>query len=330
MPALARLAETVRTMERQARKVRAPDRALQVAAAEPGAVAHPCDESSLRGAWKRPELGLIAPILVGPQRAHRGGGRASHGSTSRRFEVVDAPHSEPRPRRPFALAREGKAEALMKGSLHTDELMGAVVKRETGLRTSRRVSHCFVMDVPGHDRVAHHHRCGSQHRADARGQGRTSSRTRSTSRMRWAWRSRGWRSSRRWRRSTRRCRRRSRPRRCARWPTAARSPAALLDGPLALDNAINLDAAQDQEDRFAGRRAGRHPRRARSRSRQHAGQEPDVHGRRGCGRDRARRARADHPHQPGRFGHDAARFLRGGGAGRASARREQLRAKAVA
>ena len=63
---------------------------------------------------------------------------------------MDAPHSEASAAAAVALVREGKAEALMKGSLHTDELMGAVVKRETGLRTARRISHCFVMDVPGH------------------------------------------------------------------------------------------------------------------------------------------------------------------------------------
>jgi phosphate acetyltransferase len=64
--------------------------------------------------------------------------------------MVDAPHSEASAAAAVALVREGRAEALMKGSLHTDELMAAVVKRETGLRTARRISHCFVMDVPGH------------------------------------------------------------------------------------------------------------------------------------------------------------------------------------
>ena len=69
------------------------------------------------------------------------------------FEVVDAPHSVASAETAVRLAREGKAEMLMKGSLHSDEIMAAVVKRETGLRTSRRVSHCFVMDVPAIDRV---------------------------------------------------------------------------------------------------------------------------------------------------------------------------------
>jgi phosphate acetyltransferase len=64
---------------------------------------------------------------------------------------VDAQHSHDSAAKAVELVRLGEAEALMKGSLHTDELMGAVVKRETGLRTGRRISHCFVMDVPGHD-----------------------------------------------------------------------------------------------------------------------------------------------------------------------------------
>ena len=68
-----------------------------------------------------------------------------------RFEIVDAEYSQDSAAKAVELVREGRAEALMKGSLHTDELMGAVVKRDTGLRTARRISHCFVMDVPGHD-----------------------------------------------------------------------------------------------------------------------------------------------------------------------------------
>src|SRR5262249_59275520 len=69
------------------------------------------------------------------------------------IEIVDAPHSHGSAARAVELVREGRAEALMKGSLHTDELMGEVVKRDTGLRTARRISHCFVMDVPGHEQA---------------------------------------------------------------------------------------------------------------------------------------------------------------------------------
>jgi phosphate acetyltransferase len=113
------------------------------------AVAHPCDESSLRAAVDAAKAGLIAPILVGP-RARIEAVAKQHGIDISKFEIVDAPHSEGSAAAAVALVREGKAEALMKGSLHTDELMGAVVRRDTGLRTARRISHCFVMDIPGH------------------------------------------------------------------------------------------------------------------------------------------------------------------------------------
>jgi phosphate acetyltransferase len=113
----------------------------------PCAVAHPCDESSLRGAIEAAEARLIVPILVGPEKRIRTVAADCRlnlaGST-----IIDAPHSDAAAERAVALAREGKVESLMKGSLHTDELMSAVVKRETGLRTSRRISHCFIMDVP--------------------------------------------------------------------------------------------------------------------------------------------------------------------------------------
>jgi phosphate acetyltransferase len=115
----------------------------------PTAVAHPCDESSLRGAVEAGQLGLIAPILVGP-RARIEALAKQHGIDLANLPIVDAPYSEASAAKAVELVREGKAEALMKGSLHTDELMGAVVRRETGLRTARRVSHCFVMDVPSY------------------------------------------------------------------------------------------------------------------------------------------------------------------------------------
>ena len=115
----------------------------------PTAVVHPCDESSLRGAVDAAHLGLIAPILVGP-RARIEAVATQHRIDLGSLPIVDAPYSEASAAKAVELVREGKAEALMKGSLHTDELMGAVVKRETGLRTARRVSHCFVMDVPSY------------------------------------------------------------------------------------------------------------------------------------------------------------------------------------
>jgi phosphate acetyltransferase len=113
------------------------------------AVAHPCDESSLRAAIDAAKANLITPILVGPHVRIEAVAR-QHGIDISSLEVVDAPHSEASAMAAVALVREGKAEALMKGSLHTDELMGAVVRRDTGLRTARRISHCFIMDVPGH------------------------------------------------------------------------------------------------------------------------------------------------------------------------------------
>jgi phosphate acetyltransferase len=115
----------------------------------PTAVAHPCDESSLQGAVDAAKMGLIAPILVGP-RSKIEAVAQKHGIDIAPYPLVDAPYSQASAAKAVELVREGKAEALMKGSLHTDELMGEVVKRDTGLRTARRVSHCFVMDVPSY------------------------------------------------------------------------------------------------------------------------------------------------------------------------------------
>jgi len=113
------------------------------------AVAHPCDESSLRGAADAARMRLIAPLLVGPKARIEAVAR-EHGIDIEGLPLVDAPYSEASAARAVELVREGKAEALMKGSLHTDELMGAVVRRDAGLRTARRISHCFVMDVPSY------------------------------------------------------------------------------------------------------------------------------------------------------------------------------------
>jgi len=115
----------------------------------PTAVAHPCDDSSLRGALDAAAAGLITPTLVGP-RARIEALAAQHGLNVAGVEIVDAPHSHAAADAAVALVRAGRAEALMKGSLHTDELMGAVVRHDSGLRTARRISHCFIMDVPSH------------------------------------------------------------------------------------------------------------------------------------------------------------------------------------
>ncbi len=115
----------------------------------PTAVVHPCDESSLRGVVDAARAGLIAPVLVGPTARIRDVA-AKAGLDIGGFRIVDATYSQESAAKAVELVRSAEVEALMKGSLHTDELMGAVVKRETGLRTARRLSHCFVMDVPGH------------------------------------------------------------------------------------------------------------------------------------------------------------------------------------
>jgi phosphate acetyltransferase len=113
------------------------------------AVAHPCDETSLKGALEAAEAGLIRPVLVGPKEKILSVAQ-SFSLDLGRAEIVDVPHSQAAAEKAVELVRTGKAELLMKGSLHTDELLAEVVKRETGIRTGRRISHVFVMDVPGH------------------------------------------------------------------------------------------------------------------------------------------------------------------------------------
>jgi phosphate acetyltransferase len=110
-------------------------------------VVHPCDNSSLRGPVEAAELGIITPILVGPA-AKIKTVAAERGIEIGGFQIVDTPHSEAAAERAVELIHEGKGELLMKGSLHTDELMRAVTNSKTGLRTARRISHVFIMDVP--------------------------------------------------------------------------------------------------------------------------------------------------------------------------------------
>lgn len=118
----------------------------------PTAVAHPCEETALAGPIEAARKGLITPILVGPadkiEAVAKSSGIDLHG-----VQIVDAPHSHGSAAKAVELVRSGRAELLMKGSLHTDELLGAVVARETGLRTGRRISHVFVMDVPTYHKV---------------------------------------------------------------------------------------------------------------------------------------------------------------------------------
>jgi len=116
------------------------------------AVAHPCEETALSGAVDAAKHGLIVPILVGP-RSKIESTAQSAGIDLSNFEIVDVPHSHAAAAKAVELLREGRAELLMKGSLHTDELMAAVISREGGLRTARRISHVFVMDIPTYHKV---------------------------------------------------------------------------------------------------------------------------------------------------------------------------------
>ena len=116
------------------------------------AVAHPCEASALAGAMDAAAIGLIAPILVGPAAKIQEIAAANRIDLAK-ARIVDAPHSHGSAAAAVALVRKGEAELLMKGSLHTDEILGAVVARETGLRTGRRLSHAFIMDVPTYHKV---------------------------------------------------------------------------------------------------------------------------------------------------------------------------------
>ena len=116
------------------------------------AVVHPCDRESLLGALEAARRGLIVPVLVGPEARIRSVA-AANGADLGGLRIVPTEHSHAAAAEAVAMARRGDVECLMKGSLHTEELMSAVVAGPTGLRTERRVSHVFVMDVPAYDRV---------------------------------------------------------------------------------------------------------------------------------------------------------------------------------
>jgi phosphate acetyltransferase len=126
------------------------DRLIAAAKHVPSAVTivvHPCDETSLTGVCEAAEIGIIKPILVGPA-ARIKSTAARFNLNISAFDLVDAPHSDAAAARGVELIHEAKGELLMKGSLHTDELMRAVTASAGGLRTNRRISHVFVMDVP--------------------------------------------------------------------------------------------------------------------------------------------------------------------------------------
>ena len=124
-------------------------KAAQTEATIKVAIVHPCDDVSLQGAVEAARLHLIEPILVGPEeRILRTAELA--GLDISAMEIVTSKHSDESAAKSVELVTAGRVEALMKGSLHTDELMGAVVSRQAGIRTARRLSHCFIMDVPNH------------------------------------------------------------------------------------------------------------------------------------------------------------------------------------
>lgn len=116
------------------------------------AIAHPCDEISLAGVAQAAQAGLIVPILVGPAAKIRAAAQQA-GLDIGAYRLVDAPHSHAAARQAVALVRQGEAALLMKGSLHTDELIHAVLAADGGLRTERRLSHVYVMDVPDYARL---------------------------------------------------------------------------------------------------------------------------------------------------------------------------------
>ena len=118
----------------------------------PTAVAHPCEESALTGAVEAAQAGLIEPILVGPAAKIEETARSANIDLGK-LVIIDAPHSVDSAKKAVDLVKQGRAEVLMKGSLHSDELLSAIVSRDGGLRTGRRISHVFVMDVPTYHKV---------------------------------------------------------------------------------------------------------------------------------------------------------------------------------
>jgi hypothetical protein len=193
-------------------------------------VVHPCDETSLRGAAEAAHAGLISPILVGPEVKIRHVAREQKIDIAK-FELADAAHSDAAAAKAVELVRAGQGEMLMKGSLHTDELMREVTASNTGLRTERRISHVFVMDVP-----TYAERCLSPMRRSTSFPTWTPNATLFRTRLICSRRSdsvrRGLPFSLPLKLSRRRCRRLSKRRRSARWPTAGRLPALFSMGRL--------------------------------------------------------------------------------------------------
>jgi phosphate acetyltransferase len=144
------MATSAATVQPQATHPPKYDRLIARAKTVPPArtlVVHPCDETSLRGPVEAAEAGIIVPVLVAPA-AKLKAVASKHNIDISKYEVVDVPHSDAAAATAVQMIHAGKGELLMKGSLHTDELMRAVTASQGGLRTARRISHVFVMDAP--------------------------------------------------------------------------------------------------------------------------------------------------------------------------------------
>jgi acetate kinase len=225
----------------------------------PTAVVHPVDQVSLEGAMEAAEATFIKPILVGPEQRIRGVAE-EHGIALAGAEIIDVEHSHAAAARAVALIREGTAEILMKGSLHTDEVLSAVLNKSTGIRTERRISHIFVMDVPTYPKLLLISDAAVNIAPDLDAKADI-------------------------------CLQDGRSR-----PDHRRHPRR----PAGDGQRDRPGGGEDQAHHLAGGRARPDPGGAGPGGRQHAGEEPDLPRGRRRGRDRPRGGGADHPHQPRR------------------------------
>ena len=268
----------------------------------------PLSDVALRGAVEAAEEGLIEPTLIGDEAAMKALA-AKIGVDISPYPILDADTEVKAAEIGVAMCRSGNAQAMMKGSLHTDELMKVAMQRDTGLRTSRRITHVFVMDTPAYARtllitdaainitpeledkihivqnaIDLAHALGIPEPKVALLSAVETVNPKIQSTLDAA--------------------------ALCKMADRGQITGGILDGPLAFDTAVSAQGRRDQEAGLAGHRPGRHSRRSRSRKRQHAGQAARIPGRRAAGRHRARRARSRHPHQPRRLRRDAAHQLR--------------------
>ena len=263
-------------------------------------VVHPCDETSLRGAVEAAKTGIIKPTLVGPAAKINNVAR-EHNLDIGKFELVDVAHSDAAAAKAVELIRAGQGELLMKGSLHTDELMRPVTASATGLRTERRISHVFIMDVPTYSETLFitdaainifpdldAKRDIVQNAIDLFTQiGLGKPRVAILSAVETV---------------TTKIPSTIDAAALCKMADRGQITGAILDGPLAFDNAIDPEAARIKGIHSAGCRQGADPGRARSRGRQHAGKKSRLPGKSGLGGSGAGCTRAHRP--------DVARGLR--------------------